>query len=164
MLQRRDQRAQHERVEQRLGHHRPAHGDERHVHRAQPQRDEPDAPPPQLRREHADERHDRGTDERLRDPRHVQPPRRRCALHAEDLVDAAQEVRVAGRAEGGRAAVREHLRIPLTLGDRPRMDVVVARVVAQDIAGRRLDVGDAQRERAGDEQQGRDPHPRHAHR
>ena len=154
MGQRRCQRGEHEDVEQRLGHHRAADEDEGQVDRRQAERHQAGDRPPQLRREHAHQRDDRRSHEGLGDARDPQALARGLAVGLEHVVHGAQEVRIAGRAEGGRAAMGQGLGEPLALGDRARMDVVVDGVVAQHVVRRRVDVGDAQHQRHRDEQHG----------
>ena len=152
--QHRRQRGEHEDVEQRLGHHRAADEDEGQIDRRQAECHQAGDRPPQLRREHAHERDDRRPHEGLRDPRDPQALARGLAIGLEHVIHGAQEVRVAGRAEGRRAAMGQGLGEPVALRDRARMDVVVDGVVAQHVVRRRVDVGDAQHERRGDEQHG----------
>jgi len=147
MQQRRQERREHRDGEQRLGHHRAPDGYQGHVDRPQGGRHQARGPSPEQHRDGADQGDDRGADERLRDPRDVHPPRLRRTLHAGHPVDGGEEVRVPRRPERGRPAVGDAPRVTLADGDRLGVKLVVAGIVAEVVAGGRVDVEQPQHER-----------------
>ena len=136
-------RAQQAEHEQRLAHHRLPDQDQRDVDRAQRQRDQRHAPPPELERDQPDQRHDPRADERVGDPRGLHP--RRLVAARPRARTRRHEDRVRGRPERRRAPVGQ--REPVPGGDRRRVPVVVDRVVDELVVGRREDEGDPDRQR-----------------
>jgi hypothetical protein len=103
VLDRRGERAEQQRREQRLGHHRAADEDQRDVHRGEPQRGERDPAPPQLRRHEADQPDDQRRDEDPEDAPGDDPVVRQCPLDAGELVGPGQQDGVGGGPERGLA-------------------------------------------------------------